>query len=87
MDASTLKIGMLVTVGPAYKMADSPPYIGNGTYEADTWTGQTMRVIAVRKANPALHTCDSAALTDPNLVDPDESDEIVDISARRLTQA
>lgn len=87
MDASALKVGMLVTVGPAYRMAEKPPYIGNGTYKSDQWTGQTMRVVALRTANPALQTCASAALTDPSLVNPDASDEIVDISTRRLTPA
>lgn len=84
MDAADLKIGMLVTVGPAYKMSDRAPHIGNGTYEADEWTGRTYRVVAVRKASGALG-CDSVALADPLLIDVDESDEIVDISARRLT--
>ena len=78
MLASKMTIGMLVTVGPAYRMSEHPPYVGNGTYEADAWTGSTMRVVAIHGNDAGL------APNHPNVTAWDEE---VSIHSRRLTPA
>lgn len=78
MDAKALVLGELVKVGPAYRMADAPPYAGHGTYEADAWTGRLMRVVAIHGQDVGLAS-DRPGVT--------EEDEEVAIIARRLTPA
>lgn len=76
MDA--IKTGDVVTVGPAYQMADHPPFIGRGSFVADQWTGKTYRVVAVAGRDAELAPAD--------ILDADESDAVVSINLRRLTR-
>ena len=73
-----MKTGDLVVVGPKYVMSDRAPNVGNGTLEADQWTGRTYRVVGFDKTN-------GVKLADPALINADESDEVVTINRRRLT--
>jgi hypothetical protein len=77
MIATDLKIGGLVTVGPKYVMADNTPYIDRGHFEADEWTGQTLRVVGISGQD--------GLLAPANLAGADESDAVVYIHSRRLT--
>ncbi len=80
---NNIKIGDLVKVGPSYQMADHPPFIGRGTFRADQWTDKVYRVVALR---PGKLCPPSAALAPANLLNVDESDEVVDIVLTRLTK-
>lgn len=82
-----LSIGQVVQVGPKYVMAKNPPFAGNGRHEADEWTGRQLRVVAVRPARPELGLAPMASLAPVELLNPDESDEVVSIAVRRLTPA
>lgn len=78
MDADKITTGMLVTVGPAYRMADVPPFAGKGTYVDDAWAGLTMRVVAIHGLYAGLA---------PNVPGVDAEDEEVTIHSRRLSPA
>lgn len=79
-----MRVGDVVMVGPAFHMSVG---VSPAHYAADKWTGRTLRIVALRRANTEFGTCASAALADPLLAGADESDEIVDISIRRLSLA
>lgn len=72
-----IRVGDVVQVAPRYVMAEHPPFIGNGTFASDNYTGEVFRVVALRGF--------SAALAPTDLLEVDESDEVVDIVFRRLT--
>lgn len=67
-----VKVGALVNVLPKIV-----------TGEADEWTGKLFRVVAVRPPN-RFGGCASAALAPWDLVNPDASDEVVDVAIARL---
>ena len=77
---TALTVGTLVKVGSCFVMGAR---VGQGSMEADKWTGHTYRVVAIRHSKITGQV--SAALAAANLVEVDESDEIVDIGVTRLT--
>lgn len=76
-NGTTIELMALVSVGPAYQMADSPPWLGRGTYRADEWTGRTYRAVGFDKTG-------GVQLADPSLINADASDEFVTIIGRRV---
>jgi hypothetical protein len=76
-----LQVGDVVLVGPAYTMADEPPWAGRGRFVADGWTGVTMRIVGWLGTQPPR----MAMLAPADIVDVDESDEVVSINVGRLT--
>lgn len=75
------KAGDTVTVGLAYVMSDTPPYVRRGNMLRDEHTGKSFEVLRVYVKGGQL----LAVLVPPGLVGADESDaEFDDFPVRRL---
>lgn len=72
-------VGDLVIVGPAYRMAEQPPYEGHHTYAHDEITGYVGCIVKLDG--------DAAELAPANLLDVDESDADLSVTLKRLRKA